>query len=243
MRIATRRSLQSLSHWPAGRLARQVVLAAAAGLLCAAAWAGTKALIVPAGLCAYLAALDIIEPLAQQLDHPDREESTPRADGSVRVLLLVVPMVALTLLGLVGILAAVAVGAPLATAFAVGVPVAVATGVLACAGAAVSTIKGPDLPTGGAMLTPEIAGTQAIFRIGFPPLCGVLGMVPVLTGQSAAARGLPPGGAAAQIVLPLVGVIGGLTLAWVRFRVEIQAFLAEAGKAGAGGAKPSASDR
>jgi len=123
------------------------------------------------------------------------------------------------------------------------VPVAVATGVLACAGAAVSTIKGPDLPTGGAMLTPEIAGTQAIFRIGFPPLCGVLGMVPVLMGQSAASRGQPPGGAAAQIVLPLVGVIGGLTLAWVRFRVEIQAFLAEAGKAsGSGRAKPPAAD-
>jgi hypothetical protein len=219
------------------------VLAAAAGLLCCAAWAGTKALIVPAGLCAYMAALDIIEPLAQQLDHPDREESTPRAAGAVRVLLLVVPMVALTVLGLVGILAAVAAGAPVATAFSVGVPVAIATGVLACAGAAVSTIKGPDLPSGGAMLTPEIAGTQAIFRIGFPPLCGVLGMVPVLTGHAAANRGLPPGGPAFQVVLPLVGVIGGLTLAWVRFRVEIQAFLAEAGKAGAGGAKPPVADR
>jgi hypothetical protein len=91
------------------------------------------------------------------------------------------------------------------------------------------------------MLTPEIAGTQAIFRLGFPPLCGVLGMVPVLTGHAAAAKGLPPGGPALQVVLPLVGVIGGLTLAWVRFRVEIQEFLAEAGRAsGGGGAKPSA---
>ena len=241
--IALRRSLQSLSRWPAGRLGRQVVLAAGAGLLCTAAWAGTKALIVPAGLCAYIAALDIIEPLAQQLDHPDREESSPRAAGAVRVLLLVVPMVALTLLGLVGILAALAVGAPVATAFAVGVPVAVATGGLACAGAAVSTIKGPDLPTGGAMLTPEIAGTQAIFRIGYPPLCGVLGMVPILTAQAAAKRGMPVGGPAVQVLLPLVGVVGGLTLAWVRFRVEIQAFLAEAGRAGAGGAKPPPSDR
>jgi hypothetical protein len=243
-RIAIRRSLQSLSRWPAGRLGRQVVLAAGAGLLCSAAWAGTKALIVPAGLCAYLAALDIVEPLAQQLDHPDREESAPRAAGAVRVLLLVVPMVALTLLGFVGILAALAAGAPVTTALSVGVPVAITTGVLACAGAAVSTIKGPDLPSGGAMLTPEIAGTQAIFRIGFPPLCGVLGMVPVLTGHAAYAKGLPPGGPAFQIVLPLVGVVGGLTLAWVRFRVEIQEFLAEAGRAsGAGGAKPPAPSR
>ncbi len=242
LRIAVRRSLQSLSRWPLGRLGRQVVLAAAAGLLCSAAWAGTKALIVPAGLCAYLAALDIIEPLAQQLDRPDREESAPRAIGAVRVLLLVVPMAALTLLGLVGIAAAVAAGAPVGTALSVGLPVALATGVLACAGAAVATIKGPDLPSSGAMMTPEIAGTQAIFRMGFPPLCGVLGMVPVLVGQAAAKRGLPPGPAALQLLLPLVGIIGGLTLAWVRFREELKVFLAEAGQASASRGKPPAAD-
>lgn len=240
VRLAVRRSLQSLSRWPAGRIGRQLVLAAAAGLLCSAAWAGTKALIVPAGLCAYLAALDIIEPLAQQLDHPDREESTPRPVGAIRVLLLVVPMVALTLLGLVGILAAIAAGAPVGTAFAVGVPVAVATGVLACAGAAVATIKGPDLPEDAAMLTPEIAGTKAIFRMGYPPLCGVLGMVPLLVGQAAANRGEAPGGPATQIVLPLVGIVGALTLAWVRFRDELKAFLAQAGQASAAARKPPA---
>jgi hypothetical protein len=243
-RIALRRSLQSLSRWPAGRLGRQIVLAAGAGMLCAGAWAGTKALLVPAGLCAYLAALDIVEPLAQQLDHPDREESTPRAIGAVRLLLLVVPMAALTVLGLVGILAAIAVGAPAGTAFAVGLPVALATGILACAGAAVATIKGPDLPSGNAMLTPEIAGTQAIFRMGYPPLCAVLGTVPVLVGLAAANRGLPPGGPALQVLLPLVGVIGGLTLAWVRFREELKVFLAQAGEAAAtGGGKPAPPSR
>ena len=160
----------------------------------------------------------------------------------VRQSLSLLAMTALTLLGLVGILAAIAVGAPVETAFSVGAPVALATGVLACAGAAVATIKGPDLPSGGgAMLTPEIAGTQAIFRMGFPPLCGVLGMLPVLFGQAAAARGVPPGGPAVQVVLPLVGVVGGLTLAWVRFRDELKAFLAEAGQAS--GARPAAPDR
>jgi hypothetical protein len=237
--LAVRRSLQSLSRWPAGRLGRQLVLAAGAGLLCSAAWAGTRALIVPAGLCAYLAALDAIEPLAQQLDHPDREESTPRPIGAIRVLLLIVPIAALTLLGFVGIAAAIAAGAPAGTAFAVGVPSAIATGVLACAGAAVATIKGPDLPEDAAMLTPEIAGTKALFRMGYPPLCGVLGMVPVLVGQAAAARGVAPGGPASQIVLPLVGIVGALTLSWVRFREELKAFLAQATQAGAAARKAS----
>lgn len=230
--LALRRSLQNLSRWPAGRLLRLVVLAGAAGLLCAGAWAGTKVLIVPAGLCAYLAALDAIEPLAQQLDHPDREEAVPRAAGALRALLLVVPMVVLSLLGLVGILAAVAAGAPVETAFAVGIPAAVATGVLACCGAAVSTIKGPDVPTDAALLTPEVAGTRAIFRIGFPPLCAICGLVPVLIGQAAAKRGVPPGGPAVQILVPLLGVLGGLTLAWVRFGAELKVYMAEAQAAG-----------
>ena len=240
LRPAVRRSLQNLSRWPAGRLLRLVALAGTAGGLCAGAWAGTKLLVVPAGLCAYVAALDAIEPLAQQMDHPDREEAVPRPPGAVRVLLLVVPMVALSLLGLVGIVAAVAVGAPVGTALAVGIPAALATGVLACCGAAVSTMKGPDLPEDAAMLTPEIAGTKAIFRMGFPPLCAILGMVPVLVGQAAGQRGAPPGAAAVQVLVPLLGVVGGLTLAWVRFRDELKAFLAEAGAAGrAGGAKPA----
>ncbi len=242
-RLVMRRSLQNLSRWPAGRLLRLVVLASAAGLLCCGAWTGTKILIVPAGLCAYVAALDAIEPLAQQLDHPDREESVPRAGGALRVLLLAVPMVALSVLGLAGILAAIAVGAPASIAFSVGLPVALATGVLACCGAAVSTIKGPDVPVDAAMLTPEIAGTRAIFRMGFPPLCAILGMVPVLFGRAAADRGVPPGGAAVQALLPLIGVVGGLTLAWVRFQEELKGFLAEAGKAaGTGGGKATARD-
>jgi len=241
--LAVRRSLQNLSRWPAGRLLRLVVLAGAAGLLCAGAWAGTTVLIVPAGLCAYLAGLDAIEPLAQQLDHPDRAESVPRAGGALRALLLVVPMVTLSLLGLVGIAAAVAAGAPVETAFAVGLPAALATGVLACCGAAVSTMKGPDLPEDVSMLTPEIAGTKAIFRMGFPPLCAILGTIPVLVGHAAAQRGVPPGASAVQVLVPLLGLLGGLTLAWVRFREELQAFLAEAGAAGGlGGGKPPASD-
>lgn len=242
-RMVVRRSLQNLSRWPAGRLLRLAVLAGAAGLLCCGAWVGTKVLVVPAGLCAYLAALDAIEPLAQQLDHPDRQESVPRAGGALRVLLLVVPMLALSLLGLAGILAAIAAGAPVSTAFSVGLPVALATGVLACCGAAVSTIKGPDIPVDAAMLTPEIAGTRAIFRMGFPPLCAILGMVPVLFGRAAADRGLPPGGAAVQVLLPLLGVLGGFTLAWVRFQEELKGFLAQASQAaGTGGGKASARD-
>ncbi len=40
--------------------------------------------------------------------------------------------------------------------------------------------------------------------------------------------------------MPLVGVVGGLTLAWVRFREELKEFMAQAGQAAGAGGKPSA---
>jgi hypothetical protein len=40
------------------------------------------------------------------------------------------------------------------------------------------------------------------------------------------------------VVLPLVGILGGLTLAWVRFREELKVFLAQAGQAA--GTRPPA---
>jgi hypothetical protein len=41
-------------------------------------------------------------------------------------------------------------------------------------------------------------------------------------------------------VLPLVGIVGALTLSWVRFREELKAFLAQASEAGAAARRPPA---
>jgi hypothetical protein len=226
--VVVRRSMWGIVRWPLGRIARMFVLAGAAGVAACGAWNGTKALLVPAGLCAYIAALDAIEPLAQQLDHPDRSDSLPRVAGQLRLRLLVVPIVLMALLGLVAVGSAIAAGAPAALTFQVGLPTALAAGVMACCGAAVSTIKGPDFGGSSILMSPEVQGVREIFLFGFPIACSVVGLLPILGGQAALHKGLDPGTGAMQAVLPILGVLGFLVLGWVRFREDVQRFFAEA---------------
>lgn len=229
--VVVRRSVWGLLRWPIGRIARLLVLAAGAGIAVCGAWNGTKALLVPAGLCAYIAALDAVEPMAQQLDHPDRSESVPRVAGQLRVKLLIVPVVVVALLGLVAVGFAIAVGAPAGLAVNVGVPTALAAALMACCGAAVSTINGPDFSTSSVLMSPEVAGVKEAFRFGFPPACCVIGLLPVLAGQAAFNRGLDAGSGTMQAVLPIVGILGVLIFGWIRFREDISAFFAEANQA------------
>ena len=68
-------------RWPALRFARLVVLGAVAGLALVGVWQGTTPLVVVAGLALYVAGLDAVEPVAQEVDHPDRQDSLRPAVG------------------------------------------------------------------------------------------------------------------------------------------------------------------
>jgi hypothetical protein len=150
----------------------------------------------------------------------------------------------MVLLGLVSIGTAIAAGAPVTLAFQVGLPTALAMGVMACCGAAVSTIKGPDFGGNSILMSPEVQGVREMFLFGFPIACAVLGLLPVLGGQAALHKGLDPGSGAMQAVIPIVGILGALVLGWVRFREDIQRFFAEANQSAkdASKAKGQASD-
>jgi hypothetical protein len=84
---------------------RVAALGAIAGASAWGAWRGTTPLVVVAGCALLLAALDAIEPLAQEIDHPTRRSLLPVRG---RVLLrshLVAPGAALLLIGLVAVVA------------------------------------------------------------------------------------------------------------------------------------------
>src|SRR3954454_4837985 len=72
-----RRGWHGILRWPLARVVRLTVLAAVAGGCLVAAWRGTTPLIVLAGLAVFVASLDAVEPLAQEVDHPDRTSSMP----------------------------------------------------------------------------------------------------------------------------------------------------------------------
>ena len=90
----------------APRSLRLLALAVIAGMSLRGVWNGTTPLLVPAGLALWVAALDAIEPLAQETDHPGRRDGYPLAEGELMVRHLAVP--AVVMLVVTGIAAAVA---------------------------------------------------------------------------------------------------------------------------------------
>ena len=80
-----RRGWQSFLRWPLGRIVRVLAIAVAAGAATAAAWSGVTLLFVLPGALLMVAALDLVEPLAQESDHPTRRELLPvAADALIR---------------------------------------------------------------------------------------------------------------------------------------------------------------
>ena len=114
-----RRGWQGILRFPSGRLARMVLLAAAAGVAAVGAWRGSTPLVLVAGVALYVVGLDAVEPLAQEIDHPGLLESYPRPAGAVLVRHLACSAAVMAAVGVVGVAAAVAVEGGNPTALAV----------------------------------------------------------------------------------------------------------------------------
>jgi hypothetical protein len=138
-----RRGWQSFLRWPVVRIVRVVVIAVAAGALAVAGFSQTPVLFALPGPLLFIAALDLIEPFAQEVDHPTLRLLLPRRSAELWRHHLVAPAVAAGIVLAIATLAAAAVGGDLGLALGVGavslIPVAL---VLVCA-AAVSASNDP----------------------------------------------------------------------------------------------------
>jgi hypothetical protein len=151
-RPAWRRGWQSFLRWPPVRIARVLVLAAAAGACAVAAWHSSIVLAVIPGVLLLIAALDVIEPLAQEADHPTRTEGLPIAAGDLFRLHLLAPGLILAFLMVVAaVVAAVVSGS--AIALEVGAVVALPSALVIACCAAFSATNDPYAH----MLQPQIA--------------------------------------------------------------------------------------
>jgi hypothetical protein len=215
------RDLQSVAHWPAIRVVRLVVLGAGAGLAVRAMWAGTTPLVLVAGVAAFVAALDALEPLAQEIDHPTLTASFPRVAGELHLRHLVAPCVVMLLVGSVGLLTAWAV-APASEVFALGASIVVVAAPAAVAGAAISVLAGSSPETSGALMTPEVAGPRLVVRTAWPPLVAMTGFLP-----AAIASRTDEGAAALRSLGVAVLLLVALVFGWVRFRDDIHRSMAE----------------
>lgn len=223
------RGLRSVARWPASRIGRVVLLAVVAGFSLRGAWSGTSPLVVLAGIALWVAGLDAVEAMGQEIDHPGRTDAFPLPRGELLVRHL--PVVAAVSMA-VGLVSAAVMAAPFGNHVPVDVAVAVGliAGLLAGCGGAVSVVQGaPEAVDTLSMMTPEIAGTRTVFRTALPPALAVLGTLPLLAAR-AAERGAsdpPPLSAVGIVAIPLLSLatlVGG----YVRFRDDIARFMKQA---------------
>jgi hypothetical protein len=225
-RVVWRRDVRGVARWPAVRVVRLVGLGAIAGAALAGAFAGTTPLIIIGALALFLAGLEALEPLAQDIDHPDLPASTPTVAGELRLAHAPVPFVVMVFVVLVGwattVLMAAAGAFSLHLAVTVGAALLLPASLLGLVGAVASVVMEP--PAGGGDFLPaEIAGVKVVLRALWSPALVLVGLTPLLVARSALHRHLAPAPAALSgSVLPvMVGVLG---IAWLRFREDVHEY-------------------
>jgi hypothetical protein len=213
------RDWRGFARWPAGRALRVIVLAFVVGLACAGAWNGTEALVVLAGVAAFLMGVDAVEGLAQESDHPVRPEQYPIRWGDLVVSHLVAPATLLTGVSLIAMLLfGVLSGAT--EAFAVGAVALVPVAFSAVAGGAVSVVLGAPPPTLFLDLGfPEFSTLWLILRQVLAPLIVVAAFVPVAAAHAATGADSAVTAALIAALLPVVLVMAAWS--WLRSREHV----------------------
>ena len=205
-RVVWKRGWRGFLRWPVARVVRVGVLGLVAAAALVGVWHGTTPLVIVAGCALLLVALDAIEPLAQEIDHPTRRSLLPIPSKALLRPHLVAPGAALALVAVVGVLAALAATRD-AQALEVGVAVLVPAVLGALAGAAVSVITDPFQW----VLNPVVQNLRA----AAPFVLAIAGVLPVAAARLAERHDLSPAGVAVQVgvfvVLLCVGVLSLLT--------------------------------
>jgi len=217
------RCVRSLAHFPLRRLVRMALLVVTAAVAFVGAWRGTTPLLVAAGLALFVLGLDIIEPLSQEIDQPDRTDSIPLERGLVHARHLTVPALATVPFVIVGSAVAWALephAMTLVAAALIGIPAALA----GVAGAVVNAVKGAPDPAGsgdkGLYMPPEVSGMTTVIRAAWPPVISVIGSTPVVALVHAHENGDNIPAALVRTALG-VGIVITLVAGWVRRRDEI----------------------
>jgi hypothetical protein len=181
-RPAWRRGWHGYLRWPARRIVRVVVLSAAAvGVALLAR--STPLLLAVGGIALFVAALDVLEPFAAEIDHPT---ALFTYGVPARLLLarnLAAPIAALLAIGLVaaGVSIAIAPGSvAIACAVAISAPLA------ALGGSSLNIALGPPTVEQQvqAAFAPEIFGTLMLLRQALPPALAIAGLAPIVVAAS-----------------------------------------------------------
>lgn len=224
--VVVGRGIRSMMHFPLRRVIRMKLLNITAAAALVIAWRGTTPVVIVAGLALFVLGLDVVEPLSQEVDQPDRTDSLPVERGYLMTKHLIVPALTSLVFLPAGVLVAFVLEPQASTigyAFLLGIP-ALLGGV---AGAAINSVQGAPDPLGGAnaglALPPEVSGMGTVLRSAWPPAVSVVACLPVLALRHGIENQTDALGntlrAVGGVVIMLVLVAG-----WVRQRDAIKEY-------------------
>ena len=224
--VVVGRGFRSMMHFPLRRVIRMKLLNMTAAGALVLAWRGTTPLVIVAGLALFVLGLDIVEPLSQEVDQPDRTDSLPVERGLIMTKHLVVPVLASMFFLPAGVFVA-CVFEPHASTIGYAVLLGIPALLGGVAGATINSVKGAPDPVGGAneglALPPEMSGMGTVIRSAWPPAVSILGCLPVLALRHGVETNIDVLGntlrAAGGVVIMVVLVAG-----WVRQRDAIHAY-------------------
>ena len=240
-----RRGWQGLLRFPATRVVRIAALAAAFGVLQAAVVRGTTPAVLISALVAFVIGLEVMEPLSQEVDQPDRTDSFPIERGQLLARHLFAPTVALVPFA---VIAGAAATLTLGSTDAI-VPAAIFAFpnlIAGAAGGVVSIVRdAPDPFSVDRLQTfvpPEMAGFSTTMRLLWPIVISAVGCSMVFILRATVDAGDSGSGLGAAAIRGALGSVLLVLLVgyWVkvrdRARRRFKAFM-EAGRAHAAGAR------
>jgi hypothetical protein len=208
-----RRGFHRLLRWPTTRILRVLGLGVVAGFAGGGAWKGTTPLVIVAGAALFVAALDALEPLAQEWDHPTRRDSFPLRPGRIVAASLVVPTLVLAAATAIGVVVAIPVlGLPVAPMLWAVLPATAAAVAGGCASLILEPVSAAELMS--RYPVPEAAGPVLVLRLGFAPGVAISGWLALLAGRAATGEEVSPAVAVFQsgisVILVSVLLVRGL---------------------------------
>jgi hypothetical protein len=239
-RTVWRRGWHSLLRLPTGRLLRMTFLSAAIGACEVAAYRGTTPLVVVAGVLAFVLGLEVLEPLSQEIDQPDRTDSLPVERGLLLFRHLYAPLVALVPFACIGAFVAVVVhrlAGGSVSGIAVSAILALPVALAGAAGAAINIVRDASDPLSGAaqqsFVPPEMAGVSTVLRTLVPLVVSIAGALPVLAvrevvEQQGASSAIAAAGRGVLAVMLLVAAVAWWVRVRDRLRRRFRGFMAEA---------------
>lgn len=185
-----RRGAAAFNRLPLSRVLRMTGLAAIAGAAASLTITASWLFLVPLVGAVFLLGLESLEPLAQEIDHPDLTDGFPVPRGWLFAHHLVAPAVVLAAAGIVGAgaatlvephhaAAAFALGIPLAWAGAIGAVVTTVNDAPDPVEIQTTTLTGADKGTESPLAMPEFAGFSNVAKGAIPILLSSIAAGPV----------------------------------------------------------------